>query len=284
MLLFQVSKLEAERDQWKNCFEPLKKKLREVEESESGMRIALEKAERDAKTLRAQNNNLAALFGKADADAKKAETTVKALESKFKVSYGDASFFSIAVFLIVMSVLNHQSREIISTHYDTTGTERAPFFAHILMENLSRETIVAGSILVLLYRYLTMPYNGQILPFVRRALGHKKGGDKISTAREALGEVMFTKVLKLSQYLRLQREIEQLRRMNKQLDEDLKNHRELSKKTEVSFMGDLECVRKELSRACKNNQDLEVTNSELKEEVSGNFEVIVTLVLTDKVC
>lgn len=129
-----------------------------------------------------------------------------------------------------------------------------------------------------------MPYNGQILLFVRRALGHKKGGDKISTAREALGEVMFTKVLKLSQYLRLQREIEQLRRMNKQLDEDLKNHRELSKKTEVSFMGDLECVRKELSRACKNNQDLEVTNSELKEEVSGNFEVIVTLVLTDKVC
>lgn len=72
--------------------------------------------------------------------------------------------------------------------------------------------------------------------------------------------------------------------MNKQLDEDLKNHRELSKKTEVSFMGDLECVRKELSRACKNNQDLEVTNSELKEEVSGNFEVKVTLVLTDKVC
>lgn len=116
-----------------------------MEESESGMRIALEKAERDAKTLRAQNNNLAALFGKADADAKKAETTVKALESKFKVSYGDASFFSIAVFLIVMSVLNHQSREIISTHYDTTGTESAPFFAHILMENLYRETVVAGS-------------------------------------------------------------------------------------------------------------------------------------------
>lgn len=62
-----------------------------MEESESGMRIALEKAERDAKTLMAQNNNLAAMFGKADADAKKAETTVKALESKFKVTHVDLS-------------------------------------------------------------------------------------------------------------------------------------------------------------------------------------------------
>ncbi|XP_039754802.1 myosin-7 isoform X2 [Pararge aegeria] len=145
----KVKKLETERDQWKNCFEPLKKKLREVEESESGMRIALEKAERDAKTLKSQNTNLVALYGKADADAKKAETTVKALENKFK------------------------------------------------------------------------------------------------------------------------REIDQLRKMNKQLDEDLKSHRELSKKTECSFMGDLECIRKELTRACKNNQDLEVTNSELKEEVES---------------
>ncbi|XP_023954514.2 myosin-8 isoform X2 [Bicyclus anynana] len=145
----KVKKLETERDQWKNCFEPLKKKLREVEESESGMRIALEKAERDAKILKSQNNNLAAMFGKADADSKKAETTVKALENKFK------------------------------------------------------------------------------------------------------------------------KEIEQLRKMNKQLDEDLKSHRELSKKTEVSFMGDLECIRKELNRVCKNNQELEVTNSELKEEVES---------------
>ncbi|XP_026496411.2 myosin-4 isoform X1 [Vanessa tameamea] len=145
----KVKKLETERDQWKNCFEPLKKKLREVEESESGMRIALEKAERDAKTLKVQNNNLTAMFGKADSDAKKAESTVKALESKFK------------------------------------------------------------------------------------------------------------------------REIDQLRKMNKQLDEDLKSHRELSKNTEVGFMGDLECIRKELTRACKNNQELEVTNSELKEEVES---------------
>ncbi|CAH2084508.1 unnamed protein product [Euphydryas editha] len=145
----KIKKLETERDQWKNCLEPLKKKLREIEESESGMRIALEKAERDAKTLKVQNNNLTAMFGKADADAKKAEATVKALENKFK------------------------------------------------------------------------------------------------------------------------REIDQLRKMNKQLDEDLKSHKELSKKTEVSFMGDLDSIRKELTRACKNNQDLEVTNSELKEEVES---------------
>lgn len=64
-----------------------------------------------------------------------------------------------------------------------------------------------------------------------------------------------------------QKEIEQLRRINKQVDEELKAQRDLSKKTELGFMGDLECIRKELSRACKNNQELEVTNSELKEEV-----------------
>ncbi|XP_061378419.1 early endosome antigen 1 isoform X2 [Danaus plexippus] len=145
----KVKKLEEERDQWKNCFEPLRKKLREIEESESGMRIALEKAERDAKNLKVQNTNLAALFAKADADAKKAEVTVRDLEYKFK------------------------------------------------------------------------------------------------------------------------RETDQLRKTNKQLDEDLKNHKEVAKKTEKCYIGDLDCIRKELTRACKNNQELEVTNSELKEEVES---------------
>lgn len=50
------------------------------------MRIALEKAERDAKTLKAQNTNLTAMFGKADAEAKKSEAALKNLEAKFKVS------------------------------------------------------------------------------------------------------------------------------------------------------------------------------------------------------
>lgn len=145
----KIKKLETERDQWKKCFEPLKKKLREVEESESGMRIALEKAERDAKALKAQNTNLTAMFGKADAEAKKSEAAFKTVETKFK------------------------------------------------------------------------------------------------------------------------KEIEQLRKLNKQLDDDLKTQKEVSKKTEMSFLGDLECIRKELNRACKSNQDLEVTNSELKEEVES---------------
>lgn len=61
--------------------------------------------------------------------------------------------------------------------------------------------------------------------------------------------------------------MEQLRKINKNLDEDLKVQRETSKKTEMGFMGDLECIRKELNRTTKNNQELEVTCSELKEEV-----------------
>lgn len=61
--------------------------------------------------------------------------------------------------------------------------------------------------------------------------------------------------------------MEQLHKLNKKLDEDLKTQKEVSKKTEMGFMGDLECIRKELNRSCKNNQELEVTNSELKEEV-----------------
>lgn len=62
--------------------------------------------------------------------------------------------------------------------------------------------------------------------------------------------------------------MEQLRKINKQLDTDLKTHKDTSKKTEISYLGDLDCIRKELNRTCKHNQELEVTNSELKEEVT----------------
>lgn len=55
--------------------------------------------------------------------------------------------------------------------------------------------------------------------------------------------------------------------MNKKLDNDLKAQRDINKKSEMTFMGDLETIRKELNRCCKNNQEMEVTNSELKEEV-----------------
>ncbi|XP_068634042.1 rootletin-like isoform X2 [Battus philenor] len=144
-----IKKLETERDQCKKCFEPMKKKLREVEETESAMRISLEKSERDAKNLKAQNASLAALYGKADAEAKKSEAAFKALDAKFK------------------------------------------------------------------------------------------------------------------------KEIEQLRKLNKQLDDDLKTQKEVSRKCEVSYTADLDSIRKELSRCCKSNQELEVTNSELKEEVES---------------
>ncbi|XP_013141613.1 PREDICTED: myosin-7 isoform X2 [Papilio polytes] len=144
-----IKKLESEKEQNKKSIEPLKKKLREVEESESALRISLEKSERDARALRAHNASLSAACTKAEIDASKSEAAFKALDAKFK------------------------------------------------------------------------------------------------------------------------REIDQLRRMNKQLDEDLKSHKEVSRKSEVSFIGDLDCIRKELNRACKNNQELEVTNSELREEVES---------------
>ncbi|XP_047024915.1 axoneme-associated protein mst101(2) isoform X2 [Helicoverpa zea] len=64
-------------------------------------------------------------------------------------------------------------------------------------------------------------------------------------------------------------EIEKLRKLNKQLDTELKAQKETVKKAEMCFMGDLETIRKELTRSCKNNQELEVTNSELKEEVES---------------
>ncbi|XP_013193637.1 axoneme-associated protein mst101(2) isoform X2 [Amyelois transitella] len=65
---------------------------------------------------------------------------------------------------------------------------------------------------------------------------------------------------------RFKQEVEQLRRTNRQLEDDFKCHKESAKKTEVQFLGDLETIRKELTRCSKNNQELEVTNGELKEE------------------
>lgn len=59
-----------------------------------------------------------------------------------------------------------------------------------------------------------------------------------------------------------------MRKLNRQLDTDIKTQKEATKRTEVKFAGDFETLRKELNRTCKSHQDLEVTNSELKEEVS----------------
>lgn len=145
----KICKLENECDKWKVHFEPMRKKLKEIEESESGMRIALEKAQRDAKALKEQNASLAALYNKADNESRKAEAALRSLDCKFK------------------------------------------------------------------------------------------------------------------------KEIENLRKTNKSLDEDLQGHKETWKKAEKSYKVDLDSVRKELHRICKSKQDLEVTNAELKEEVES---------------
>ncbi|CAB3246823.1 unnamed protein product [Arctia plantaginis] len=79
-----IRKLEGERDQWKKYFDPMKQKLKELEESESGMRISLEKAERDAKALKEQNASLLEKYAQADSETKKSEAAVRTLNNKFK--------------------------------------------------------------------------------------------------------------------------------------------------------------------------------------------------------
>lgn len=85
MFFLQIRKLEDERDQWKQYFDPMKRKLKELEESESGMRISLEKAERDAKALKELNANLLTKYTQADNETKKSEAAVRTLNNKFKV-------------------------------------------------------------------------------------------------------------------------------------------------------------------------------------------------------
>lgn len=177
-----MDKLETERDQWKRCFEPLKKKLREIEESESTLRIALDKAERDTAALRQKNAELTTKAGKADADVKKSEAALKEFESKFKVCFTGYS----------SEPINYDSKFII---------------------NIDKNVLI----------------------------------------------------------FYLQKEIETLRKHNKQINEDLKIQKEYAKKSEVAFNSDMETIRRDLNRACKNSSELEVTNSELKEEVSDCF-------------
>lgn len=66
-----------------------------------------------------------------------------------------------------------------------------------------------------------------------------------------------------------QAEVDELRKMNKGLDEELQTTKEIVKKVESRYSGDLASIRKELNRMLKNNQELEVNNGELKEEVGG---------------
>lgn len=64
-------------------------------------------------------------------------------------------------------------------------------------------------------------------------------------------------------------ELEQLRKHNSKLNEDIQHFKECAKKTEVKFASDLDNARRDLNRSTKNVADLEVTNSELKEEVES---------------
>lgn len=82
----QIHILECEKTDWRRVLDPIKKKVKEVEESESAARVALEKAERDTKILKAENVSLRQMFERSNADAMRTENELKSLDTKFKVS------------------------------------------------------------------------------------------------------------------------------------------------------------------------------------------------------
>lgn len=59
-----------------------------------------------------------------------------------------------------------------------------------------------------------------------------------------------------------------MRKITRQAEGELLTQKESARKAEKKFLGDLDTIRKELNRCCKQTQELDVTNSELKEEVS----------------
>lgn len=85
--MFQVVRLSEEKDEIKSIIEPLKKKIKETESSESALRVALEKAERDATMLKVQNSSLAGMYEKATTEIRKSETELRSLDTRFKVRF-----------------------------------------------------------------------------------------------------------------------------------------------------------------------------------------------------
>ncbi|XP_026318741.1 axoneme-associated protein mst101(2) isoform X2 [Hyposmocoma kahamanoa] len=144
----KIQVLECEKSDWKKVLDPIKKKVKEIEESESAARVALEKAERDANVLKVENVSLRQMFEKSDAEAKKMENELKSLDNKFK-------------------------------------------------------------------------------------------------------------------------ELDHLRKIARLAEGELLTHKDSAKKAEKKFAGDLDTIRKELNRCYKQCQELDVTNSELKEEVES---------------
>lgn len=58
-----------------------------------------------------------------------------------------------------------------------------------------------------------------------------------------------------------------MRKIARLAEGELLTHKDSAKKAEKKFAGDLDTIRKELNRCYKQSQELDVTNSELKEEV-----------------
>lgn len=83
----QIQILECEKTDWKKILDPIKKKIKEVEESESAARVALEKAERDANVLKIENVSLRQMFETSNAEVIRMENEIKSLDCKFKVSF-----------------------------------------------------------------------------------------------------------------------------------------------------------------------------------------------------
>lgn len=62
--------------------------------------------------------------------------------------------------------------------------------------------------------------------------------------------------------------MDRLRRINLYTNDDLEKTKQAAKEMETTYAGDLDAIRKELSRTYKENQELDTTVAELKEEVS----------------
>lgn len=72
----------------------------------------------------------------------------------------------------------------------------------------------------------------------------------------------------ISQTFHPQKELDHLRKISRQAEGELLVQKDSARKAEKKFGGDLDAIRKELNRCYKQNQEMDVTNSELKEEVS----------------
>lgn len=83
----KIEALEAEAKSATNKFKESKTKVKELEDSESAARIAIEKAERDSLLLRQENDKLSAIISNVSEENKKSSKDLLALNEKFKVIF-----------------------------------------------------------------------------------------------------------------------------------------------------------------------------------------------------